>query len=106
MVQTQDAKHALETQEAQCWGFISPDRDVPNGVVLTRLGKIGETPSGLIWMAAGEPLEAFVSLLRTHIEPWMREQGCRVIEINGRRGWKRVLDDYSERSTTFAKELA
>ena len=105
VAQPQDAKYALENRLAQCWGFIDSDKDVPHGVVITRLGRIGETPSGLIWMASGEPLEAFVELLRSHIEPWMRDAGCKVIEINGRRGWKRVLADYSERTTTFAKEL-
>lgn len=98
-----DVRSALENCEAQLWGFGEDGK--PLGIVVTRLGKIGETPSGLVWLAAGDRIECFVDVLRNYIEPWMREKGCKVVEINGRRGWKKILPDYTERTTVFARKL-
>ena len=99
---TEEVRQALKANEAQLWAF----GDDPRGIVVTRLGKIGQTPSGLIWLAAGESIEAFTYFLRTYIEPWFRSKGCRTVEIVGRRGWKKFLPDYSELpQVTFAKEL-
>lgn len=100
---SEDVLAALLKSEAQVWGFA--ENGTPKGVVVTRIGKIGDTPSGLIWIASGERIPAFVELLKEHIEPWFRSQGCKWSEINGRRGWKKVLPDYTERTTVFAKEL-
>lgn len=99
----EDVLMALTQSHAQLWGF--SERGVTQGIVVTRLGTIGDTPSGLIWIAAGENIGGFIELLRSHIEPWMRSKRCRVVEINGRRGWKKLLPDYTERTTVFAKEL-
>jgi len=42
-----------------------------------------------------------------HIEVWAKHQGCKDIQIIGRRGWLRALKDegYLERYTTIGKEL-
>ena len=99
---TAEVRDALKSSEAQLWAF----GDDPRGIVVTRLGKIGNTPSGLIWLAAGKSVEAFTHFLRAYIEPWFQSRGCRVVEIVGRRGWKKFLPDYRELpQTTFAKEL-
>lgn len=98
----QEVKEALQANEAQLWAF----GDDPRGIVVTRLGKIGQTPTGVVWLAAGESIEAFTHFLRVYIEPWFRLNGCRLIELNGRKGWGKFLPDYVLRpEVTFAKEL-
>ena len=90
---------ALVRREAQCW-FIA-EHGKPVGIVITKLGKVNDTPSGLLWNA----LQAGIGLLTDHIEPWFREMGCKFVEINGRKGWSKVLDGYRETTRVFVKEL-
>lgn len=99
----EDVLTALTESKAQLWGF--SENGVTQGLVVTRLGKIGDTPSGLIWIAAGENVGNFIEILRSKIEPWFRSKGCKWAEINGRRAWGRLLPDYTERTTVFAKAL-
>jgi len=40
-----------------------------------------------------------------YIGVWAKENGCSHIEAHGRRGWIKVLKDWSERWTTIRKEL-
>lgn len=94
---------ALVRREAQCW-FIA-DHGRPVGIVITKIGKVNNTPSGLLWIASGNALEAGTELLTHHIEPWFRSMGCKFVEINGRKGWIRVLDGYRETTRVFVKEL-
>lgn len=101
----EDVLAALLTEAAQLWGF-NDINGKPLGIVVTKIGHIGNTPSGLIWAASGGGIEMFVELLHEHIEPWMRSKGCRVIEIVGRKGWERSLKhEYSAVATLFAKDL-
>lgn len=85
------------------WGIQKDGK--ATAIVVTALGKIGETPTGLVWIASGHELENGLSMLEKHIEPWFREKGCKLIEINGRKGWGRMLPEYRELSRVFVKEL-
>lgn len=38
-------------------------------------------------------------------EGWALEEGCEVVEINGRAGWRKVLPEYAEAYRTFVKEI-
>jgi hypothetical protein len=40
------------------------------------------------------------------IERWARSQGCAAVEIRGRPGWARHLNDYRATMIFFSKELA
>lgn len=39
------------------------------------------------------------------MERYAKTQGCRVMRVEGRRGWRRVLPDYHEPWITLEKEL-
>lgn len=39
------------------------------------------------------------------IEAFAKAEGCTEIELEGRRGWQRLLPDYQARSVTIAKAL-
>lgn len=53
--------------------------------------------------AAGEMKD--LQELTQHFEAIAREHGCDAIEIEGRKGWERVLDGFHETSRTLTKEL-
>ena len=97
-----EVKEALIAAEAQLWAF----GEEPRGIVVTRLGKIGQTPTGVVWLAAGESIDNFTHFLRVYIEPWFRLNGCKLVELNGRKGWAKFLPDYRLMpQVTLAKEL-
>ena len=99
----EEVRKSLKRAESQLWVV----REIePTGIVVTRLGNVGPTKSGLVWIASGSALEEGLDMFRSYIEPWFRQQGCKLIEIVGRKGWKRVLPDYQEAGTWFVKEIA
>lgn len=100
---TEDVKASLISGESQLWA--AHENGAPLGVWLTKINKSHSRKWGLVWIAAGKPLEAGLDLFRRHTEPWLEAQGCRHVEITGRRGWKRVLPDYTERAVVFVKEF-
>lgn len=95
----QDVRTELEAQRAQIW--LLETASGTRGIVITQLR--GKT--GIIWIASGRGLDAEAMQLLGAIESWMKECGCEEVKIMGRRGWKRVLNGYEERSTVFVKRL-
>ncbi len=57
-----------------------------------------------IWLAGGNYKE-LRELERDKVIPWARQQGCRRMELVGRKGWARRLRDYEEVATVLAKEI-
>jgi hypothetical protein len=96
-----DVKHDLEEGFAQAWGMRRGE-DVL-GFWITRINNTHTRKFGVVWITAGEGLEAGVPAYRDAIEPWFWERGCEWIEIHGRKGWKRVLPDYGEVAVVLRK---
>lgn len=48
-----------------------------------------------IWLASGD-MDELVADMLPQVEAWAASNGCRRVEIVGRRGWKRKLPDYCE----------
>jgi hypothetical protein len=91
-------KTKVFTNQAQLW----PGQ---NSAVVTRL----EThPSGLLtcllWLAGGDDLSELKALEKA-ISAWAKAMGCERMEIIGRRGWLKALDDYREGSTVLVRNL-
>ena len=97
-----DVRLALVRKEAQLWVLAS---DVPLGIVITRLGKCGDTQTGLVWIAAGEQLADGLDMYHEHIEPWFIEKGCDLVEIIGRKGWKAAFPDFEEKAVVLVKRF-
>jgi len=55
-------------------------------------------------MAGGELGELQGEMLPA-VEEWAKAKGCAAVEIIGRRGWGRVLDDYREPHALLKKEI-
>lgn len=73
---------ALKAGQAQIWpgdtaAVVTQVQDGPNGRFLH------------VWLAGGDM--AGVLALRPGIEAWARAMGCKVMSINGRAGWAKVL---------------
>jgi hypothetical protein len=99
----EDVRDDLLNERAQLWSVHAGGH--PLGVVITKLGKVGETPCGNIWIAAGSALADGLKLLSDHIEPWFKAKGCKFVEVGGRKGWGKVLPDYRETGRIFVKDL-
>lgn len=91
----------LADKRAQCFGI--RDRDEVIGIVITRIENTPSHRFGVIWIAAGVAHEAAFAMLRETIEPWMFEQGCEWVELQGRKGWQKLLPDYEFGSVVLRK---
>lgn len=96
----EDVRKELEAGRAQAWGL--RDESVL-GFWITRIENTYSHKFGLVWIVAGDGLHEGLPFYRKYIEPWFWEQGCEWIELNGRKGWKRVLEDYEERAVVLVK---
>lgn len=94
----QNVREMVRTCEAQVWCVGEP----VTSVCVTKLHVTQEHKYGLLWMGAGnDSMTAYVGC----IEAWMREKGCKYVELIGRRGWKKLLPDYHEHAVILVKEL-
>ena len=57
-----------------------------------------------IWLAAGDKKELIGQML-SDIEEWAKAHGCIKIELVGRKGWLRVLQDFEQPHTVLEKRL-
>lgn len=96
-----DVRRFLEEGKALAWGLRGRDRVL--GFWITRIEESYAAKYGLVWICAGEGLEEGLPVYAAVIEPWFWSQGCEWIEINGRRGWKRVMPGYEEVAVTLRK---
>jgi hypothetical protein len=56
-----------------------------------------------IWLAGGDMAELTTEML-PQVEAWAKANGCTRMEIVGRKGWKRVLPEYSEPPQTVLQK--
>lgn len=98
-----DVKEALLAEHAQLWG--ARDGALPLGIWITKIENTGSTRWGLVWIAAGEPLEAGLKLFNEHTVPWMRSLGCEFVQLFGRKGWKKALPEYEDKGIILVRKL-
>jgi hypothetical protein len=96
-------KADLADGSAQAWGM--REGDEVRCVLVTRVENAFGQRYGLLWIAAGSGIVDGMRLFREYIEPWFfDDQDCERIEIQGRRGWARLLQDYQERAVVLSKD--
>ena len=93
----------LEQGKAQAWGMRRGNTIL--GFWITRIEVAYGKKYGLVWITCGTCLHEGVPLYRETIEPWFKSLGCQWIEIIGRKGWKKILDDYREDAVVLRKAL-
>jgi hypothetical protein len=96
-----DVRGFLEAGKALAWG-LRDERGVL-GFWITRIEGGYAAKYGLVWICAGASIELGLPKYFEIIEPWFWAQGCEWIEINGRKGWKRVMPGYDEVAVTLRK---
>jgi hypothetical protein len=96
-----DVRCFLEEGKALAWGL--RDESSVLGFWITRIEESYTAKFGLVWICAGDGLELGLPAYREVIEPWFWSQGCEWIDINGRKGWKRVMPGYEEVAVTLRK---
>jgi hypothetical protein len=92
----EDVRAEIEAGRAQFWPMpesacVTVVQDYPKGRALR------------VWLAGGD-LDDLVKHLPV-LDNYGREQGCGAIELEGRRGWERVLPGYRATRVVLRKEI-
>ena len=89
--------------DAQLWVASSEQRGIESGVI-TKITDNTLRRICTIEALGGNSHQRWMSHLHT-IEEWASAQGCNAVQVNGRRGWAKMLRDYKLTSITLEKEL-
>ncbi len=92
----------LYSGDADLW-IVWTDGEVCAAVV-TRMEHYARSKSLLVQLCGGRGMNDWWPLI-DEIERHARRIGCRHVEVQGRRGWARVLPGYTELRTVIAKEV-
>ena len=95
-----DVRKFLEEGKALAWGLRA---DKVLGFWITRIEGEYSAKYGLVWICAGDGIDLGLPVYFGVIEPWFWSQGCEWIDVNGRKGWKRVMPGYDEVAVTLRK---
>lgn len=100
----QGVREELEAARAQLWCFYA---DGVRGIWVTKIVNTDSTKIGIVWGCAGRfksHRDAALAYFDA-IENWLRSQGCKFVDIDGRLGWSKVLSGYAEYSVKLRKRL-
>ncbi len=101
-----DVKRDLMEGKAQLWGATGETGEpLVKGIWITRIENSHSRRWGVVWIAAGNPVEEGLELFQKHTEPWFKSMGCEAVHIYGRAGWQKVLPGYEEKARVLVKEL-
>jgi len=92
-----DVLDLLRAGQAQFW-------PAANSAMVTEIVGYPQGSHCRIWLAGGE-YDELRALERDMVIPWASSVGCRRIELVGRKGWARRLNDYQEVARVLAKEI-
>jgi hypothetical protein len=85
--------------------YIRDPQDTVVGIVTTQLKQYPQKTIGLIHLLGGTDIHKWVHTIET-LEAWATSNGCESMEIQGRRGWLKLLPDYKEQRVFMTKQLA
>ena len=92
----EDVFAMCQAGDAQFWPFA-------DSVIITEIVNYPKRRVLRFWLAGGN----LNTLLK--VEPdivnWSKQYNCNGVEINGRKGWERVLKSYKPSSITLVKEI-
>ena len=88
---------------ALVWGLSQAEKI--SAVWVTKVEGNNSSKWGVVWLCAGDGLPAMIEAYKTHTERYFREQGCQYVQINGRKGWLKVLDGYRATGVLMVKRL-
>lgn len=100
----EEVKDMFSKGEAQIWGIADAKGDI-SSVWVMRVDATSRKKWGFIWLCAGDGIEDMRFHYDAYVEPWFRSQGCDFVQINGRRGWQKVLSGFKETGAILVKRL-
>ena len=92
----------LCTQNKQLW--VCGQYQAIDLVVITQIAVYSQGNSCVIFLVAGTGVQAFYPLMQT-LHTWAVSRGCVRFEMQGRKGWLRLLKDWSPGPTIMTKEF-
>jgi len=96
-----DVAHYCMTGQWQLW--VMGDEGEIKAVGITEIVNFPRQRKCLLRYLAGD-LKAVLPHWDT-FESWAREQGCHVFEIYGRKGWERILSDWTKQYVILTRKL-
>jgi len=91
-----DVLDAIRSGKAQFFPY-------ENSVIVTEIVDYPQKTSCRIWLAGGDMDELMEA--EKEVAEWARGLGCSSMEIIGRKGWERQLNEYQATATLLMKEL-
>jgi hypothetical protein len=89
----------VASREAQVWCIGDPIECV----LVTKVENTKDYRYGLLWLCSGDL--RMIDSVHGIVENWFRSLDCKYVQITGRRGWKKLLPDYTEQSINLVKNL-
>lgn len=92
----------IREERAQLWAIEGWEGTL--ALIVTRIGRYELCDAFEVQLCAGSGMARWLHLLR-ELEEHARALGCRMMELQGRRGWERLLPDYELRGVVLEREL-
>lgn len=102
-MQISDVLQACYTGKSQLW-MVSTEEGEVLAAAVTEIVAYPRRRVCSLFLLGGCEMDRWTYLI-DELEAWAKEQGCHVLEIQGRKGWGRVFPDYLETHRVFEKEL-
>ena len=95
--------HSAEDVFAMCQAGDAQFWPYHDSVIVTEIVSYPKRRVLRFWLAGGN----LTTLLKAEPEivDWSKQYDCKGVEINGRKGWERVLKSYKPSSITLVKEI-
>jgi hypothetical protein len=93
----EDVLQAIKEDRAQLWCG-------ERSAIVTEILKAPHKRYCRIWLAGGD-MDELVNEMLPEVETWALRRQCDSVQVNGRKGWQRVLVDYRQPSVVLEKEI-
>ena len=85
--------------------WVAADEAVIWAAVVTGLHVQQDHKFCMIWAAGGRDRPRWHDMMKSAIEKFAKDEGCKTIRISGRRGWAREFPDYKLISILLEKAI-
>lgn len=100
--QIEDVKDALSRRDMQLW--VAAEGGEALSVAVTEIVNYPRKRVCVVMFCGGREFKRWLHHIE-EIERWAKGAGCDMVEICGRRGWRRVLPRYNSKLEVLAREI-
>lgn len=98
-----DGTYAIQDVWTDVWAGRAQFWPLERSAAVTRIHDYPQASVLRIWLAGGEMDDLLANMWR--LEEFARETGCKAIELEGRKGWERVMPDFRLVSVTLRRDI-